>query len=379
MSEGLADNYGLSQPPADRRVTAPALAYEPRDPQHYRPAIGVIGCGGISAQHLNAYRHAGYRVAALCNRTEAKARERQRQFYPEAEIYTDYRELLARADVEVVDITTHPAERAEIIAAALRAGKHVLSQKPFVLDLEVGEQLCELADTHGVKLAVNQNGRWSPHYSYLREAVAAGLIGEVTSATFTIHWDHNWISGTPFERIDHLILSDFGIHWFDLAACFFQGREARRVYAATARAVGQCALPPMLASAVIEFDGGLATLAFNADVTHGQQDRTFIAGTRGSLTSVGPSLSEQKVTLHTADGTAYPELAGTWFREGFHGAMAELLAAIAERREPINSARENLPSLALCFAAVASAAEGLPQIPGRVRQLPNPSQHGERG
>ena len=61
---------------------------------------------------------------------------------------------------------------------------------------------------------------------------------------------------------------------------------------------------------------------------------------------------------------------GCWFPDGFHGAMGELLRAIEEDREPTNSARDNLRSLELCFAAVASAEIRRPVDPGTVRRLP---------
>jgi predicted dehydrogenase len=346
------------------------LPYQPRNPKSYNPPIGLIGCGGISVQHLNAYKLAGFNVVALCDRSEHKARERQQQFYPDAFVTTDYREVLQRDDIEVVDLTPHPADRVAMTEEAIAAGKHMLSQKPFVTDLDTGERLIELAHKRGIKLAVNQNGRYAPHFSYIRNAIQAGLIGEVVSANFSLHWDHNWIIGTPFEDIYDLILYDFGVHWFDLAACFFGQREATRVQAVTVRGIGQQARPPMLASAIIEFESGMATLHFNANVTHGQQDRTYISGSRGSIESIGPSLSEQAVTLYTADGFAKPDLQGTWFLQGFHGTMAELLCAIEENREPINSARDNLRGLALCFAAIASASQGRPQVPGLIRKLP---------
>lgn len=355
MSETLVDDYGLSKIAATKRIAAPDLPYLPQEPKAYRPAIGLIGCGGISVQHLNAYRRAGYRVAALCDRNEHKAIARRDEFYPQAKLFTDYRDLLAVEEIEVVDVTTHPADRVEIIEAAINAGKHVLSQKPFVADLEVGERLVDLAEKRKVRLAVNQNGRWAPHFSYIRQAIAAGLIGEVQSVNFTLHWDHGWIIGTEFEKIGHLILSDFGIHWFDLALNFFDQRQWRKVFASLISAAGQQAKVPMLAQAVIEFDGGLASLFFNANVRHGQEDRTVVAGTKGTIISRGPSLSEQTVTLFTADGVAQPELSGTWFREGFHGAMAELLCSIEAQREPENNARDNLRSLELCFAAIESA------------------------
>ena len=83
-----------------------------------------------------------------------------------------------------------------------------------------------------------------------------------------------------------------------------------------------------------------------------------VVGSLGTVRSVGPGLLDQRVTLHTANGVATPTLEGKWFPDGFQGAMAELLCAIEEDREPINSARGNLRSLALCFAALRSAEHG---------------------
>ncbi len=368
MSEPLDDDYGLSKVAEAKEIPAPELPYRPPHPKSKDHVIGVIGCGGIAGQQLAAYQHAGYRVTALCDIDESRARRLQSQFYPDAFVTADYREVLRRKDVTVVDIATHPAERVALIEAAIGTGKHVLSQKPFVTDLDVGERLADLAERNNLILAVNQNGRWAPHFSYLREAVRAGLIGEVQSVNFTLHWDHQWIIGTPFEEIHHLVLYDFAIHWFDLAAQFFQGRTAKRVQAVALPSISQRARPPFLAQAAVEYEGGMASLFFNANVVHGQNDRTFIAGSLGSAISSGPSLSNQEVTLHTAEGVARPKLDGTWFREGFLGAMGELLRAIEEGRTPLNNARENLHSLALCFAALASADEGVPKIPGEIRR-----------
>ena len=370
MDEQRTDDYGLSTIPASPELTAPDLPYRPQDPQAYNPPIGLIGCGQITEYHLAAYRRAGYRVVALCDRVESRARERQAQYYPEARVYTDYRELLWRDDIEVVDIATHPADRAPILEEALLARKHVLSQKPFVLDLDLGRRLADLADRQGVTLAVNQNGRWAPHFAYLRQVVAHNLLGKLTSAALTVAWDHTWVIGTPFEGIHDLILYDFAIHWFDIVACFFGDAQPLRVFASTAHATGQRARPALLAQVLIEYPAAQATLSFDATVIYGQQDRTTLSGTLGTAVSSGPSLSEQRVDLYTAAGYASPRLDGTWFREGFHATMGELLCAIEEGRQPITSARNNLRSLELAFAAIASAHQGLPKVPGTVRQLP---------
>jgi len=362
-------NYSLTAADAGREIAAPELPYRPRDPKRYRPRIGLVACGGITEDHLTAYRKGGYDVAALCDVVRKRAEARRREFYPRAKVYDDYREVLRRDDIEVVDLAAHPQEREPMIEAALLAGKHVLSQKPFVVDLDFGERMVELADRRGVKLAVNQNGRWAPHFSYAREAIRAGLIGEVAAAHLSVHWDHTWVKGTPFEEIRHLILYDFGIHWFDVVRCFLGGREPRRVYASMAPSPGQQIAPPLLAQALIEFDGAQASLAFDAATPWGARDRTYVAGTRGTIHSTGPDLKRQTLTLYTSEGYAVPELTGCWFPDGFHGTMGELLSAIEEDREPTNSARDNLESLALCFAATASAERHEPVVPGTVRRM----------
>jgi predicted dehydrogenase len=129
MSDPTTDrNYALGAAPDAPAARAPELPYRPPMPRRYRPRIGLIGCGGISAHHLAAYRDAGWAVTALCDVDEARARRRREEFQLDAPVFTDAGELLARADVDVVDVALHPEVRAPVIAAALRTGKHVLSQ-----------------------------------------------------------------------------------------------------------------------------------------------------------------------------------------------------------------------------------------------------------
>ncbi len=370
MAENDDKDYQLAAPSAGKELEAPELPYRPRDPQHYRPQIGLIACGGITADHLKAYRAAGYRVTALCDTMRDRAEKRRTEFYPKADVYDDYRELLKRDDLEVVDIAAHPSERAAMIEDALHAGKHVLSQKPFVLDLDFGQRMVDLAEGNGLKLAVNQNGRWAPHFSYMDQAIRAGLLGEVMAVHASVYWDHGWVKGTEFENIRHLILYDFAIHWFDIVTCFLGGRPARRVYASTARSPVQKVRPALLAQAAIEYDDAQASLVFDAHTRYGTADRTSVIGSRGTIHSTGPDLKNQTVTLYTSQGHATPELQGRWFPDGFHGTMGELLCAIEEDREPSHSARNNLHSLALCFAAIASAERNEPVVPGTVRAMP---------
>lgn len=367
MSEPDADSYALKSA-ALREVAAPDLPYQPPMPRSFQPRIGMIGAGGIVSAHLDAYRTAGWEVAAICNRTLSKAEAKAAEFAPQARVTDRWEDVLNDPAIDVVDITPHPADRLPIIEAALKAGKHVLSQKPFVLDLTEGRRLVALARDNGVKLAVNQNGRWAPHLSYMREAVSAGLIGEVISTHVSIHWNHGWIAGTPFEKIEDLILYDFGIHWFDFLRSVI-GPRALTVFATAAHATGQTAKAPLLAQCLVQMEGGQASLVFDGATPHGARDTTFIAGTMGSLQSDGPDLGQQSVTLTTAAGIARPRLQGTWFNDGFRGAMGALLVAIENDDEPANGAAENLDSLALAFAAIQSRRTGQPVAVGTVSRL----------
>ena len=371
MSED--DDYGLSAAKEVVEINPPRVNYRPRVPKSYRPKIAMIGTGGISEFHLKAYQKCGYEVAAFASRTRSKAEAKRDEFFPEAEVYDDHHAILERKDIEVLDITPHPADRIPIVKEALKSGKHVLSQKPFVLDLSDGEELIRIAEENGVKLAVNQNGRWAPHFSYMRNAVAEGVIGRVTSLDFNLQWDQTWIKGTSdFESIHHLILFDFAVHWFDIASQIMAGQEPTRVLASVVHYEEQVYRPPALAAVIIEYPGAQVRFSFNAHTTLGEEDVTTVVGTEGTLRSRGPGLNEQsEMEIYLEEGCCRVSLESCWFKAGFEGTMGELLCAIEENREPNNSARSNLRSLELCFAALASADTGRPVEVGSVRAVSN--------
>jgi predicted dehydrogenase len=358
LSEPSASDYALISKAAPE-TAAPDLPYRPPMPRDRSVAIALIGAGGISSAHLDAYARYGLNVVAICSRDLSRARARRDEFFPQALVTDSFESLLNDPVLKVLDITTHPDIRADLMRRALSADKHVLSQKPFVEDLAVGRELVELAAQRGVRLAVNQNGRWAPHLAYIREAVRAGLLGEVTGVHVEIRWNHGWIAGTAFDEIEDLILWDFGIHWFDFLVSVI-GERARSVQATTARAAEQTARPPLLAQALIAFDSGQASLVFDGATRFGAHDATTVIGAEGVAFSQGPDLGNQSVVLHTEAGVARPALSGAWFNDGFAGAMGELLSAIEENREPLNSASGNLHSIRLCQAAIQSARVGHP-------------------
>ena len=357
-------DYGLSELQDQGEIPAPELDYLPPDPQGEKPNIALIGAGGIAEYHLRAYQAMGLNVLTICDIDLKRATERAREYFPEAHVTSDPGEIISDDSIQVLDIALHPEHRTQILKEAIQAGKHILSQKPFVTDLALGEELATLADQHNIYLAINQNGRWAPHFAYCRKAIEAGIIGEVSSIDFNLHFDHTWTAGTPFEEIHHLLLYDFGIHWFDIACAFLPGKACQSVYASVQRTGYQAIKPPFLAQVAADFEGTQVRMNFNAHVQYGQQDATTICGSKGTLRATGPGLNDQSVHLWTADGYSRPDLKGCWFENGFEGTMGELLCSIPQGRTPSNNARDNLRSLAFCFAAMHSADTGQAQSPG---------------
>ena len=366
----MSDDYGLSRDKEQKAAELPKINYLPTKPKSYSPAIGLIGAGGITGSHLGAYKGLGLNVVAIADINQENAEGKRDEYYPDAQVYTDPKELLARDDLEVVDVATHVDVRPSLVRAALESGRHVLSQKPFVLDLAEGRDLIQLAERQGVKLAVNQNGRWAPHFSYLRNAIAAGVVGDVTSINVVCHWDQTWVKGTPFEKMKHMVLYDFCIHWFDICTCFMGGERPGQVYAANQSFDAQIFKPDSMASVVMQYEGAQACMQFHSHVTLGEEDTTTINGTKGTMRSRGRGLNQQnEVQLFLESGHAVQPLEGSWFKNGFEGTMLELLCAIEEDRDPYNSAASNLVALEAAFAAMRSADTGQPVAAGDIQKL----------
>ncbi len=364
------DDYALKSTKPTAELSFPDLPYQPPRAKSFHPTIGLVGCGGITVEHLRAYEGAGYKVAALADVRRDLAEKRRDEFGLDADVYEDAAELFARTDIDIVDLATHPADREALLRGAIFAGKHVLSQKPFVLDLDFGRQICDLADERDLKLAVNQNGRWAPYVSWIRHAIAAGWIGEVESVDTVMAWDHTWVEGTKFESIPHLILYDFAVHWFDMLHCYTRGQTPVSVYAQTLKPPSQSIGPPLLAQVSVQLDRSQATLVFRGGSPHGSINFNHVTGSAGTINSFGTELEEdQTITISTSNGQGTPSLEGSWFPGGFDGTMSELVCAIEDNRQPSNSGRDNLKTLAMVIAAMESAETGQPVDVGTVNRV----------
>ena len=143
-----------------------------------------------------------------------------REAFPQAQVYADYRELLARADIEVVDIVVPSYLHHEIASAALAAGKHLLLEKPMALSLRECDDLIALARKHNRIFAVGHELRLSSLWGKAKELIASGFIGEPKYALIELSrrpyrlGSENW--RYDISRVGSWILEE-PIHFFDLA------------------------------------------------------------------------------------------------------------------------------------------------------------------
>ena len=273
-------------------------------------------------------------------------------------VYGSPEELLADPEVQIVDIATRPEDRLTWIEAAIRAGKHVLAQKPLTLDLPALVPLLEEANRRGLRIAVNQNGRWAPPWRLATLLIQNGAIGDVVGITHLHDKPMPPIAGTPFDDMPHMVIADYLMHWIDITRCWLDGKQADSVQAHDSRVPGQplTAKNPWSASVQIACtDGASALLRVVGNVrTKNGSCPFWIHGTEGTIRG-SVLLGSDRLELERDDTTVRYALDGQWFVDGFAGAMGELMCAVVEDREPYNSAAHNVASLQLMLAARTSA------------------------
>ena len=144
--------------------------------------VGIIGCGGIANQkHMPSLsKIENVRMVAFCDLIPERAQQAKEKFgTPDAFVCTDYRELLAIKDIEVVHVLTPNREHAEISVAALKAGKHVMCEKPMAKTAEGARRMCEAARESGKKLAIGYQHRMKPQARFAKEYIESGALGEI--------------------------------------------------------------------------------------------------------------------------------------------------------------------------------------------------------
>ncbi len=329
--------------------------------------IGIVGAGVIvTAAHLPAYAKLTLPVVALHDvdaaRAQAVARQWNLAYVPVLE------DLLSDPRVEIVDIAVPPAAQVPIAEAALRAGKHVLAQKPLAPTLAEATRIVELAHAVNRYLVVNQQMRWSPIVRAMRAAIADGSVGTLEWLAFDTNISMaggdstHWLAREP-----RLIVLLNTIHLLDTSR-FLLG-EPSSLVAAVRRGDQHLDFAGETGVLVaLEFAGGKQAWIVDQWNGVGDHHAAFQASGPGGamrghfgLWTNYPAGADDQVEYTPREGPPVWKpvaVEGRWIPDAFIGPVGELVAAINGGAEPMTSGRDHLRTLALVDAVYESAAAG---------------------
>jgi predicted dehydrogenase len=367
--------------------------------------VGMVGYAFMGRAHSQAWRTVGHffdlplrpRMSAICGRDAAAvAAAAERLGWPATE--TDWKRLIERDDVDLVDVCTPGSSHAEISIGALEAGKHVLCEKPLANTVEEARAMAAAAATaaaRGVRAMTGFNFRRVPAVALARELVAAGRLGAIRHVRGAYLGNHLLDPEFPLvwrlqaEHAGSGALGDLGAHAVDLAQ-YLAGDRIAGVSALTETFVrerpladgGQGRGPVTVDDAALfiaRFAGG-ALGSFEATrfaTGHTEGLSVELNGELGSIVWDLGALNE----LRLFDATEEPATqgfrriqvtkaghpyAGAWWPDGhtigyehtFTHEVRDLVHAIADGHDPVPSFADGLQVQEVLDAVQRSAASG---------------------
>ena len=271
-----------------------------------RPArVGILGYGAIGHEHNKAIQAVdGLELAAICD-TNPERIEAARSLAPEVAAHNDGEALLADPDVDLVIVSTWPSTHAEWALAALRAGKHVVVEKPFSITTAEADAMVAAAAEGSRALAVYQNRRWDPDYLALKRVVRSGAIGEVFHyESFIGSYGHPCNFWHSDAQISGGAIYDWGSHYLDWLLDLVPGR-VDWVSATTQKRVWHDVTNADHSVVRVHFDDGVDAEFTHSDIAAAMKPKWYVLGTEGAI--VG-TWRQEKVVARSAIGTLEEDL-----------------------------------------------------------------------
>jgi predicted dehydrogenase len=349
--------------------------------------IGIVGYAGIvRAQQLTAYRLAGYRVAAAADVRADRRELAKLDGIPH--VYEDYREMLRRDDVDIIDCAIDHSTlagmdaRIAVLKDAAKAGKAVLMQKPMAPDLKTAEKMVKIAEDRGIPFAINQNLRFDPAIYLTKQFLTPDGFGKPGF----IHFANISIEGPRFGFGPGGVVMAWQIHAID-SIRWLAGGDPTSVY---------CTNQNNASMYQIQFAGGAACNYFeyhNADNFRNEtpirvwaEKGAIRANHRWNPTSrwekdlvevraygwpkeigwVNYALPDDLTYRDVHSQPRYDECASIG---GFIGVMGEFMQSLHEKRPALTNGRDNLMSLRIYFAGVLSSEKKRPVDPRSMKTL----------
>ncbi|RLE09196.1 gfo/Idh/MocA family oxidoreductase [Candidatus Aerophobetes bacterium] len=349
--------------------------------------VGIIGAGGIvQFAYLPAYQKMEEaEVVAISDVNETKLKEVAKKF-DVPRFYTNYQDLLKEEEIEAVNICTPNFLHAEQAIASLKAGKHVLCEKPVAINVPEAERILEEVERSGKKFMVGFCHRFGPPSRSLRKFIDRGELGEIYYAKASylrrrgIPGLGGWFTTKKLSGGGPLI--DVGVHILDLSLWFMGSPEPQLVVGSTYNKFKDQAVdggwPPLLtrkgdkftgtfdvedlASAFIKFENG-STLFLEASWAGNSETGSSISlfGTKGGAKmslAAGERFPGELTIYKEEDGDLvdiHPRLSTT---DPYQDELSHFIRCIKEDKQPITKPEEILNVVKIIEAIYCSAEKG---------------------
>ena len=201
--------------------------------------VGIIGCGGIAnGKHMPSLKKLeNVRMVAFCDIIEEKAKAAAEKYgTPDAKVYTDYKELLKDGSIEVVHVLTPNKEHSFISIDAMRAGKHVMCEKPMAKTAIEAREMVRVAKETGKKLSIGYQSRQKQASIFAKKYIDDGALGEIYYAnTYAIRrrGTPNWGVFLNEEEQGGGPIIDIATHSLDLTLYLMNNYEPEVVIGKT--------------------------------------------------------------------------------------------------------------------------------------------------
>jgi len=319
---------------------------------------GVIGLGWFGEHHVDTLQAlAQVEVRAVCTRTESRLKEVAGK-YGVPKTYTNYNDLLADKEIDLVTVVTHVKDHVAPTVAALKAGKHVFLEKPMADNAEGCDQIIAAAHKTDKCFMVGHVCRFDTVYALAKEEIEAGNLGTIIS----MHAKRNlakWI--TPSHLMKVSALFGDGVHDFDLMS-WYSGAKPKSVYAQSMNTRPE--LPnDDLGWAMFRLDNGAIAVietvwCLPENVPFAIDARMEIIGTKGAIYIDN---SGSNYTLLKKEGMSYPHTT-YWpkvhgLRRGFLKEEFEyFVRCVAQGRKPTVITPEESKQVVVAIKAAEKSA-----------------------
>ena len=325
--------------------------------------VGVIGAGRIGTLHIEhlAQNIPDAELVAICSLDRGRVDTLAAQFNL-PKVTNDYTTILADAQIDAVLICTSTDTHVQISQEAAEAGKHIFCEKPIAFDLAQIDETLAIVKKTGVKFQVGFNRRFDASFRRIREAVAAGEIGEPHILRITSR-----DPGPPpieYVKVSGGIFLDMTIHDFDMAR-YLIGDEVTEVYA-----TGGVRVDPSIGEAgdidtaviTLKFRNGvIGTIDNSREAVYGYDQRVEVFGSKGMVTAANPLTDT--VTFSDSAGTraaAPPYFFIERYKPAFLAELQAFLTCIREDTAPLVTGEDGRVPVVMGFAAMQSLRENRP-------------------